>query len=58
MEPKQITKEWLREAYATRTVKEIAKELGVTSPTVYRLLSDAGIPRKGKQKVVIVDAVL
>lgn len=52
METKQVSREWLREQYETRTVKEIAEELGVSKPTVYKALKDAGIPRKNPKDYV------
>jgi AcrR family transcriptional regulator len=38
------------EAYGTLAVGEIAAAAGVTRPTVYRLLRDAGVTLKGATK--------
>jgi AcrR family transcriptional regulator len=38
------------EAYGTLAVGEIAAAAGVTRPTVYRLLRDAGVTLKGANK--------
>jgi AcrR family transcriptional regulator len=38
------------EAYGAMPVGEIAEAAGVTRPTVYRLLRDAGVTLKGAKK--------
>ena len=47
----------LRKMYHEMTVGDIAEKYGVSKPTVYRMLNDAGIERKGTKKVVVIGGV-
>lgn len=57
----QITKEQLKEKYKTMKTNELAKELGISVPTLTATLKRCGIKLKGKgnkkpkQKLVIVE---
>lgn len=51
----KISKKDLREMYENGSVADIAKKYGITPPTVYRLLDEAKIPRKGQRTTVLID---
>ena len=44
---KQITKKELQEKYKNMKNTELAKELGISEPTLRKLLKQAGIKMKG-----------
>lgn len=43
----KITKEKLEEMYHSMNGKDLCKKLGVTYPTLLKLIDEAGIERKG-----------
>lgn len=57
----QLKKSELKEMYEKNSLKDVAKKLGVSIPTLYRLLEEAGIEKKGSKglqnakKIKIVD---
>lgn len=50
----EIKKELLEEIYRAETIKVAAKKLGITPATLYSLLDQAGIKRKGLKKFKVV----
>ena len=50
---KIVRTEELKKAYNTMKVHDVAKLFGVSVPTIYRLLDQAGIPRKGMERVML-----
>ncbi len=56
---KKISKEYLIKIYNELPNTEVCKILGITQPTLSRLLDDNGIPKKGAsgrvKKVIVVD---
>lgn len=51
MEIKKISRKRFEEMYNTLTVKEMARQLGISSTTVYTIIRDMGIKKKGKKQV-------
>lgn len=51
MEIKKITRKRFEQMYNTLTVKEMARQLGVSSTTIYTIIRDMGIKKKGKKQV-------
>jgi hypothetical protein len=53
----KLTKKQLKEKYYSQSIKELTKELGITTPTLMRLLKKHNIEKKGQQtKVVIIES--
>ena len=56
---KQIERNKLESMYNKLPNKEVCKKLGISNPTLVRLLEDAGIPLKGNsrksKKIIVVD---
>lgn len=52
---KTISKAEIAEMYSRLTVTALAKELGISRPTAYRLLKDAGVDLRGQIKIKLVD---
>lgn len=50
----EITKEQLKEMYNRMTLDSLMIELGITKPTIYKLLKANGIRLKGKYKVRVI----
>lgn len=44
----EITKESLKSLYHGKTNKEAAKELGISVPTLLKMVKEAGIKKKGQ----------
>jgi len=53
MEARKISRKQLKQMYSEMRIKDVARELGITVPTMYSLLDEAGIPRKGYGKKVV-----
>lgn len=51
MEIKKITRKQFEEMYRTMTVKRMAQQLGVSTTTIYSVIRDMGIKKKGKKEV-------
>ena len=51
MEIKKITRKQFEEMYRTMTVKRMAEQLGVSTTTIYSVIRDMGIKKKGKKEV-------
>ena len=51
MEIKKITRKRFEEMYRTMTVKRMAEQLGVSTTTIYSVIRDMGIKKKGKKEV-------
>lgn len=51
MEIKKITRKRFEEMYNTLTVKAMAQQLGVSTTTIYTIIRDMGIKKKGKKQV-------
>ena len=51
MEIKKISRKMFEEMYRTLTVKEMAIQLGVSTTTIYKIIKDMNIPKKGKKEV-------
>ena len=48
-----ITREELKTLYQEKTNKDLAKEFGISRPTLIKLIKDNQIPLKGKGKNLI-----
>lgn len=51
MEPRKISREDFEGMYRRMTVKEMSKTLGVSATTIYKVIKDMGISKKGKREV-------
>lgn len=51
MEIKKITRKRFEEMYNSLTVKAMARQLGVSTTTIYTIIRDMGIKKKGKKQV-------
>lgn len=54
MEPIKITRisrENFEGMYRRMTIKEMSKTLGVSATTIYKIIKDLGIQKKGKREV-------
>lgn len=55
MQRPTITKQRLEEMREAMSTRDIAKTLGISVPTVYKLLREAGIKIGGYHKIKLVD---
>ena len=50
MKIKKVNRKQFEEMYRTLTVREMSARLGISTTTIYKIINDMGISKKGKKE--------
>lgn len=51
MKIKKVSRKQFEEMYRTLTVRQMSEQLGVSATTIYKIIKDLGIQKKGKREI-------